>query len=67
MVLVEVFSYHKEAPLDMRMDVRCDFSAYDVVNTYSENELAKIIKLDLGFTGIKIQFEENKEIIDIMK
>ena len=25
-----------------------------------KRELAKIIKLDLGFTGIKIQFEENK-------
>ena len=38
------FSYMQDAPLDMRMDVRCDFSAYDVVNTYSEEELAKIIK-----------------------
>lgn len=34
----------QDAPLDMRMDVRCDFSAYDVVNTYSEDELHKIIK-----------------------
>ena len=34
----------QDAPLDMRMDVRCEFSAYDVVNTYSEEELAKIIK-----------------------
>ena len=34
----------QDAPLDMRMDVRCDFSAYDVVNTYSEEELFKIIK-----------------------
>ncbi|WP_305302749.1 16S rRNA (cytosine(1402)-N(4))-methyltransferase RsmH [Romboutsia ilealis] len=38
------FSYMQDAPLDMRMDIRCDFSAYDVVNTYSEEELAKIIK-----------------------
>ena len=34
----------QDAPLDMRMDVRCNFSAYDVVNTYSEDELTKIIK-----------------------
>ena len=34
----------QDAPLDMRMDVRKDFSAYDVVNTYSEEELARIIK-----------------------
>ncbi|MDB0438356.1 16S rRNA (cytosine(1402)-N(4))-methyltransferase [Clostridioides difficile] len=38
------FSYMQDAPLDMRMDVRCEFSAYDVVNTYTEDELSKIIK-----------------------
>ena len=38
------FSYMHDAPLDMRMDVRKNFSAYDVVNTYSEEQLAKIIR-----------------------
>lgn len=38
------FSYMQDAPLDMRMDIRKDFSAYDVVNNYSEEELDKIIK-----------------------
>lgn len=37
------FSYHKDARLDMRMDQDNNFSAYDVVNTYSEQELAKIL------------------------
>ncbi|MGN1202674.1 MAG: 16S rRNA (cytosine(1402)-N(4))-methyltransferase RsmH [Eubacterium sp.] len=36
------FSFHKDAPLDMRMS-RTGLSAKDVVNTYSEQELANII------------------------
>ncbi|MFD2306577.1 16S rRNA (cytosine(1402)-N(4))-methyltransferase RsmH [Enterococcus termitis] len=36
------FSYHQDAPLDMRMDQDADFSAYNVVNEYSYNELVKI-------------------------
>lgn len=37
------FSYINDAPLDMRMDTSSGITAYDVVNTYSESELAKII------------------------
>ena len=37
------FSYHKDAKLDMRMDRDNDFSAWDVVNTYSEAELTRIL------------------------
>ena len=37
------FSYMHDAPLDMRMDTTSDFSAYDVVNSYSESELTRII------------------------
>ena len=37
------FSYNTEAELDMRMDKQNPFSAYDVVNTYSEAELKRVI------------------------
>ena len=36
------FSFSKEAPLDMRFNMDSDFSAYDIVNTYSEGDLVKI-------------------------
>ena len=37
------FSFHKDAKLDMRMDLNSNFSAYDVVNKYDEKHLADII------------------------
>ena len=36
------FSFSKEAPLDMRFDMESDFSAYDIVNKYSEDDLVRI-------------------------
>ena len=36
------FSFSKEAPLDMRFNQDADFSAYDVVNGYSEEDLVRI-------------------------
>lgn len=36
------FSYNTDAPLDMRMNADAAFSAYDVVNTYTESELFRI-------------------------
>ena len=38
------FSYMQDATLDMRMNRDNDFSAYDIVNNYSEEQLYKIIK-----------------------
>lgn len=37
------FSYRFDSPLDMRMDRSRDFSAYEVVNEYSERELSDVI------------------------
>ncbi|OAS84572.1 MULTISPECIES: 16S rRNA (cytosine(1402)-N(4))-methyltransferase RsmH [Metabacillus] len=36
------FSYHHDAPLDMRMDQQSDVSAYDVVNHWSYEDLVRI-------------------------
>ena len=36
------FSYHKDAPLDMRMDQSQELSAYEVVNTWPYEKLVKI-------------------------
>lgn len=38
------FSFHNDAPLDMRMDTDSDFSAYDVVNKYSYEDLVRILR-----------------------
>lgn len=38
------FSYMQDAPLDMRMDTKSAFTAEDVVNEYSEQALARLLK-----------------------
>ena len=38
------FTYREDAPLDMRMDQRQTQTAEDIVNTYSESELYRIIR-----------------------
>ena len=37
------FSYMNDAPLDMRMSLDDDFTAYDIVNDYDRNELIRVI------------------------
>ena len=44
------FTYKYDTELDMRMDTRQSFSAKDIVNSYSENELFRIIR-DYGEDG----------------
>ena len=36
------FSFMHDAPLDMRFNQQSDFSAWDIVNKYSENDLVRI-------------------------
>ena len=38
------FSYHEDAPLDMRMDPTRGMTAADIVNTYPERELTRILR-----------------------
>ena len=62
------FSYHNDAPLDMRMDRDKEFSAYNVVNTYSYNDLVKILreygeeKYASSIANNIIRTRENKKI-----
>ena len=39
------FSFRYEAPLDMRMNQEADFNASDIINTYEQADLEKILRL----------------------
>ena len=62
------FSYHKDAKLDIRMNQEQDFSAYDVVNSYSLEELVKIFyeygeeKYARPIAKAIVKYRENKKI-----
>ncbi len=73
------FSYHEDAPLDMRMDQDNPLSAKDVINNYDEKDLARIFK-DYGedkfakkIAGKIVKYRQTKEIettlelVDIIK
>ena len=73
------FSFHKDAKLDMRMDTSKSFSAYNVVNEYSYNDLVRIFreygeeKYSTSIANKIIKYCENKpiettlELVDIIK
>lgn len=62
------FSFHKDAPLDMRMDQENSLTAFTVINTYSKQDLIRIFR-DYGeekyavsiASGI-MKYREKKEI-----
>lgn len=72
------FSFHKNAPLDMRMS-KSGMSAYDVVNNYSQQELANVIyrygeeKFSRSIASNIVKAREQKsiettfELVDIIK
>ena len=62
------FSYHEDARLDMRMDRDNKLSAYEVVNNYSKEDLAKIFykygedKFSNDIAKKIVEYRENKKI-----
>ena len=62
------FSYHEDARLDMRMDQDNPISAYEIVNNYSKEELARIFlkygedKFSNNIAKKIVEYRQNKEI-----
>ncbi len=73
------FSYRSNAKLDMRMDTRQSLSAYDVVNTYSLEDLSRVFreygedKYSYKIAKRIVELRENspivttQELVDIIK
>ena len=73
------FSFHEDAKLDMRMDRDQKLSAYDVVNTYSKEELSRIFtkygedKFSNNIAKKIVEYRVNKpiettlELVEIIK
>ena len=55
------FSYKEDARLDMRMDRRQKFSAYELVNTYSLGELTRVFK---EYGEDKFSYQIAKKIVE---
>ena len=73
------FSFHNDAPLDMRMNKKQELSAYNVVNEYSLYDLIKIFreygeeKYAVSIANKIVDYRKNKkiettlELVDIIK
>ncbi|WP_181429543.1 16S rRNA (cytosine(1402)-N(4))-methyltransferase RsmH [Enterococcus plantarum] len=73
------FSYHQDAPLDMRMDQEAELSAYQVVNDYTYHELVKIffrygeekfskqVAREIERVRAKAPIETTGELVEIIK
>lgn len=73
------FSYHNDARLDMRMNQNKVFSAYEVVNDYTEEDLVRIFfkygeeKYAKRIASAIVKYRQNKkiettlELVDIIK
>ena len=63
------FSFKADAPLDMRMNQRAPFSARELVNTYSAEDLARVLKeygeLDTTYkiAACIVRYREQQEIV----
>ena len=56
------FSYKEEARLDMRMDQTQKFTAFDLINTYSLNELTRVFR---EYGEDKFSYQIAKKIVEI--
>jgi 16S rRNA (cytosine1402-N4)-methyltransferase len=73
------FSYHHDAPLDMRMDNEADVSAYDVINhwawedlvriffRYGEEKFSKQIARKIEAARLEKPIETTAELVDLIK
>ena len=73
------FSFHEDAPLDMRMDQEQKLTAYDVVNNYSKEDLARIFlkygedKFSNNIAKKIVEYRQNKpiettlELVEVIK
>ena len=60
------FSFHKDAPLDMRMS-KSGLSAYDVIYRYGEEKFSRRIAANIVKARAKKPIETTFELVDIIK